>query len=491
MGDYLSRNAGADRRRAARPGRRSPGSMSRRCWPGSCWSSRHEEAPPFSPCCWPDAPRSVQTIAPANGGPPAAYLEPVGRRRGTARPAGGAHSATPQLTGLVEQALRQNLDIDHGRGPDSRSPGAGECGRRRLVAAAGGRSLGHPPADQRERHPRPARFRRRRQSASAFPARNSPTGAPASTPAGSSTCSAATSASARPPARELPRPHGTGTTSKSPSPPKSPAPISASAPSRRKSPMPRPSWRGSNASNSWSPRRTRGGLVTGQDLEQQRSERSTAAAAIPALQAQAKAEIHALGVLTGQAPEALSASPIGRHRTACPPPSDAPPACRRTCSAGGRISALAERDLAAATADIGVAVADLYPRISLTAAPALVSTALGSLLEWGSRSFSAGAALDWPIFDGGRRRANIEVRNARAGTGHDRLSQVGADRASGRRGRARAASTATAASSPSWSKPIQPPRAPRTSPAPAIAAASSPCPTCCWPSSVAYRWRSK
>jgi outer membrane protein TolC len=73
----------------------------------------------------------------------------------------------------------------------------------------------------------------------------------------------------------------------------------------------------------------------------------------------------------------------------------------------------AERDLAAATADIGVAVADLYPRISLTAAPALVSTALGSLLSWGSRSFSAGAALDWPIFDGGRRRANIEVRNAR------------------------------------------------------------------------------
>jgi outer membrane protein TolC len=73
----------------------------------------------------------------------------------------------------------------------------------------------------------------------------------------------------------------------------------------------------------------------------------------------------------------------------------------------------AERELAAATADIGVAVADLYPRISLTAAPALVSTALGSLLSWGSRSFSAGAALDWPIFDGGRRRANIEVRNAR------------------------------------------------------------------------------
>jgi outer membrane protein TolC len=60
-----------------------------------------------------------------------------------------------------------------------------------------------------------------------------------------------------------------------------------------------------------------------------------------------------------------------------------------------------------------VAIADMYPRITLTAAPSLISTALGSLLEWGSRSFSAGAALDWPIFDGGRRRASVEIRNTR------------------------------------------------------------------------------
>ena len=73
---------------------------------------------------------------------------------------------------------------------------------------------------------------------------------------------------------------------------------------------------------------------------------------------------------------------------------------------------VAERNLAAATADIGVATADLYPRFSLSAAPALVSTALASLLEWGSRSFTAGAAIDWPMFNGGRTRANIDVANA-------------------------------------------------------------------------------
>jgi multidrug efflux system outer membrane protein len=157
--------------------------------------------------------------------------------------------------------------------------------------------------------------------------------------------------------------------------------------------------------------RTRGGLVTGQDLEQQKSERAAAAAAIPVLEAQARAEIHALGVLTGQAPDALATELAPSASLASPPvvPAGVPSDLLRRRP---DIRA-AERDLAAATADIGVAVADLYPRFSLTAAPAMVSTALGTLLEWGSRSFSAGAALDWPIFDGGRRKANIEVQNAR------------------------------------------------------------------------------
>jgi NodT family efflux transporter outer membrane factor (OMF) lipoprotein len=158
--------------------------------------------------------------------------------------------------------------------------------------------------------------------------------------------------------------------------------------------------------------RTRGGLVTGQDLEQQRSERSTAAAAIPALQAQAKAEIHALGVLVGSTPDTL-ANQLAAPAWTSPTPPPVPPGLPSDLLRRRPDIRAAERELAAATADIGVAVADLYPRISLTAAPALVSTALGSLLSWGSRSFTTGAAIDWPLFDGGRRRAQVEVRNAR------------------------------------------------------------------------------
>jgi len=157
--------------------------------------------------------------------------------------------------------------------------------------------------------------------------------------------------------------------------------------------------------------RARGGLVTGQDLEQQQSERAAAAAEIPALTTRAKAEIHALGVLTGSTPEALAVELLS---PAALPPSPAIPAGLPSDLLRRRPDIrAAERELAAATADIGVAVADLYPRFSLTATPALVSTALGTLLDWGSRAFTAGPSIDWPLLDGGRRRANVEVRNAR------------------------------------------------------------------------------
>lgn len=158
--------------------------------------------------------------------------------------------------------------------------------------------------------------------------------------------------------------------------------------------------------------RVRGGLITGQDLEQQRSERSTAAAALPLLQAQAEAQIHALGVLTGATPEALIAE-LSPSKALPPAPPEIPVGLPSDLLRRRPDIRAAERELAASTADIGVAVADLYPRFSLTAAPALVSTALASLLEWGSRAFSVAAAVDWPLLNGGRARGNIAVANAR------------------------------------------------------------------------------
>ena len=70
----------------------------------------------------------------------------------------------------------------------------------------------------------------------------------------------------------------------------------------------------------------------------------------------------------------------------------------------------AEERLHAATANIGVAVADLYPRITLGATFGPESVGSQRLGDWGSRQWSVGPSLSVPLFDQGRRRAEITLR---------------------------------------------------------------------------------
>jgi len=72
----------------------------------------------------------------------------------------------------------------------------------------------------------------------------------------------------------------------------------------------------------------------------------------------------------------------------------------------------AEYLLRAANADIGVARAELFPRISLTGLLGLASEALGALISSDALSLGAGAGAAYTIFDGGGRRANVEVSEA-------------------------------------------------------------------------------
>jgi outer membrane protein TolC len=74
----------------------------------------------------------------------------------------------------------------------------------------------------------------------------------------------------------------------------------------------------------------------------------------------------------------------------------------------------AERRLASATAAIGVATAQLYPRFSLTGAFGLDSLGSADFLKWQSRAWSLGPTVRWPIFAGGSLRAQVAVEDARA-----------------------------------------------------------------------------
>ncbi|MGE7136752.1 efflux transporter outer membrane subunit [Luteibacter sp. NPDC031894] len=70
----------------------------------------------------------------------------------------------------------------------------------------------------------------------------------------------------------------------------------------------------------------------------------------------------------------------------------------------------AEARLHAATAEIGVAVAALYPRITLGGSFAFESLQSGDFGDWGSRRWSIGPRLDLPVFDMGRRRSVVTLR---------------------------------------------------------------------------------
>ena len=158
--------------------------------------------------------------------------------------------------------------------------------------------------------------------------------------------------------------------------------------------------------------RAEAGLTSEREPDVRRAAAEQAEAAIAPLRAQARVRIHALGVLTGRPPEALIgelSTPIDTPLAAPAPPPGLPSELLRRRP---DIRA-AERRVAAASADIGVTTAELYPRISLTAQPALVATELTDLTRWGSRAYSLSAGLLWPLFDGGRIRARIAQADER------------------------------------------------------------------------------
>ncbi len=74
--------------------------------------------------------------------------------------------------------------------------------------------------------------------------------------------------------------------------------------------------------------------------------------------------------------------------------------------------AAAERSMAQANSQIGVARAAYFPTLTLSASAGLESTAISSLFTWPSRFFSVGPGLSETLFDGGLRRATMQQYRA-------------------------------------------------------------------------------
>jgi NodT family efflux transporter outer membrane factor (OMF) lipoprotein len=74
--------------------------------------------------------------------------------------------------------------------------------------------------------------------------------------------------------------------------------------------------------------------------------------------------------------------------------------------------AAAERQVAAANEQIGIAKAACYPSLSLGGGAGLQTSVIGDLLTWPSRFWSVGPQLAETLFDAGKRRAQVKVTQA-------------------------------------------------------------------------------
>jgi NodT family efflux transporter outer membrane factor (OMF) lipoprotein len=74
--------------------------------------------------------------------------------------------------------------------------------------------------------------------------------------------------------------------------------------------------------------------------------------------------------------------------------------------------AAAERWVAAANADVGVATAAFYPRVIVNADAGLQSVSAGTVFNWPSRFWSLGPTIDLPLFTGGFNKAQLAAARA-------------------------------------------------------------------------------
>ncbi len=150
--------------------------------------------------------------------------------------------------------------------------------------------------------------------------------------------------------------------------------------------------------------RFRAGLATSEDVAQAETLLDTTKAQdtnLGILRAQYE---HAIAILTGQSPSTftLAVEPFNANPPAIPFGVPSQLLERRPDIAS------AERLMAQANAQIGVATAAFYPNVTLSAAAGFESTSIASWFTWPSRFWSVGPTLAQTLVDGGLRSATVQ-----------------------------------------------------------------------------------
>lgn len=155
------------------------------------------------------------------------------------------------------------------------------------------------------------------------------------------------------------------------------------------------------------------GLASELDAKQAGVLLATTQSQVPTLEESLKRAVHRLGVLIGQEPGALLGE-LGATAPIPVPPSEVPVGLPSDLLRRRPDVRRAERQLAAATANIGVQTAELFPKFSLTGVAGFQSFSAGDWFSGASKYWSAGPTVTWRLLDYGHVRSQIQTANAQA-----------------------------------------------------------------------------
>lgn len=155
--------------------------------------------------------------------------------------------------------------------------------------------------------------------------------------------------------------------------------------------------------------RAKAGFVTQLDVNQQRQLLVSTRAQRPSLVADMLAMRHAIAVLMGQQPGSLDTE-LDATAPVPPIPPRLPVGLPSDLLRARPDIRMAERKLAQATANVGVAVADLYPKFDLIGALTAASSSFPGLFNSSSIGEIGAGSITWPIFHGGEAHANIHAK---------------------------------------------------------------------------------
>jgi NodT family efflux transporter outer membrane factor (OMF) lipoprotein len=157
--------------------------------------------------------------------------------------------------------------------------------------------------------------------------------------------------------------------------------------------------------------RASAGVAPHEDLASAEAEADSAASQLPTLGQQEAQLVNALSLLLGEPPDSLREE-LSTPQQSQPPLPAVPLGIPSELARRRPDIRSAEAKLQAATAQIGVAVAELYPSITLTGSFGMQALQFGNLDSWSARQFAFGPSLTLPLFEGGRLRGTVELRKA-------------------------------------------------------------------------------